>query len=61
MNAGQTCVACDFVFVHDSVVESFLDELKCWITKFFGENPKESKDYSRIVNDFHTSRLEEMI
>lgn len=57
MNAGQTCVAPDFVFVQRGVTRAFLDALKRSINEFYGENPAMSPDYGRIVNIQHFERL----
>lgn len=61
MNNGQTCVAPDYLLVHDRIYEAFLEELKAAITQFYGENPLLSKDYGRIVNRAHTMRLASLI
>jgi aldehyde dehydrogenase (NAD+) len=60
-NAGQICVAPDYVYVHQQVKKQLLDNLKKYIERFYGVNPKESKDYGRIVNEKHTARLAQMI
>ena len=60
-NAGQTCVAPDYVLVHKQVKKQLLDSLKNYIERFYGVNPKESKDFGRIVNEKHTIRLTQMI
>ncbi|NTW78084.1 MAG: aldehyde dehydrogenase [Syntrophaceae bacterium] len=57
LNAGQTCIAPDFVLVHDSIKNDFLAELKKVIIKFYGENPAEHQRYCRIINDRHFQRL----
>lgn len=51
LNAGQTCVAPDYVLVDHKVKDSFLQELKNSIRNFFGEDIYNSKDYGRIVNE----------
>jgi aldehyde dehydrogenase (NAD+) len=56
-NAGQTCVAPDYVLVHRSVEERLVDKLKQCVRDFFGEDPKQSKDYGRIINERHHKRL----
>ncbi|WP_337926750.1 aldehyde dehydrogenase [Paenibacillus caui] len=56
-NAGQTCVAPDYVWVHRQVKERFLTELKSVITEFYGERPLESGNYGRIVGRRHFDRL----
>ena len=57
LNAGQTCVAPDYVLVHESVREKFLEALKAEITAFYGEDASQSADYPRIVNEGHCRRL----
>jgi aldehyde dehydrogenase (NAD+) len=50
LNAGQTCVAPDYLLVHKSNYEHFIEELQKVIREFYGSKPLESKDYTRIVN-----------
>lgn len=57
LNAGQTCVAPDYVLVKASVQSQFLDHLKEAIRSFYGVNAKLSPDYPRIVNEGHFKRL----
>lgn len=57
LNAGQTCVAPDHVLVEQSVEREFLDALAVAISEFYGEDPRTSPDYARIVNERHHDRL----
>ena len=57
VNAGQTCVAPDYLLVHPSIKEEFLEELKSAIISLYGEDPEQSEDYPRIVNEDHFNRL----
>lgn len=57
INAGQTCVAPDYLFVHENVKEQFLDNLKTAIVEFYGETPLNNPEYGRIINDKHFHRL----
>ncbi len=57
LNCGQTCVAPDHLWVHRSVKKALLNEMKRVISDFFGNNPKNSPDYGRIVSDTHFNRL----
>jgi len=57
LNAGQTCIAPDYLFVHSSVKDEFLHLMSKKITRYFGANPKESKDFPRIVSEGKTQRL----
>jgi aldehyde dehydrogenase (NAD+) len=49
-NAGQTCIAPDYVLVHENVLEKFTAVLKDKVTRFFGEDAAKSHDYGRIIN-----------
>lgn len=57
MNAGQTCVAPDYLLVHHSVRDAFLKAMLDFMTQQFGTDPSLSPDYSRIINDRHFQRL----
>ena len=57
LNAGQTCVAPDYVLVYSSVKKAFLDSLAVEIKAQFGENPLTNPDYGKIVNEKHFARL----
>ena len=60
-NAGQTCAAPDYVYVHKQVKQQLLDNLRKYIQHFYGPNPQENKDFGRIINVQHTERLAELI
>lgn len=57
LNAGQTCIAPDYLMVHDSVKSELFDCMIKYIKQFYGENPKKSKHYGRIVHDNAMNRL----
>jgi aldehyde dehydrogenase (NAD+) len=57
LNAGQTCVAPDYVLVDREVEQPLLDALAATVTGFYGPDPRRSPDYARIVNDRHFERL----
>jgi aldehyde dehydrogenase (NAD+) len=57
MNAGQTCVAPDYVLVDKKVSSRLIDKLKQKINAFYGEDIKQSPDYGRIINDRHYTRI----
>lgn len=61
MNAGQTCVAPDYLIVHPDIVEPLVEELKKTIVEFFGEQISESPDYCRIVNVKNFDRLQTLV
>ncbi|KAI8138040.1 Aldehyde/histidinol dehydrogenase [Fennellomyces sp. T-0311] len=56
-NTGQSCVAVDYVLIPKELVEPFVNALRKIITDRFGANPKESKDYGRIVSVRHFDRI----
>ena len=59
INAGQTCVAPDYLFVHKNRETTFLSQLKQSIVKLFGDTtPGKSADYARIVNNKHWNRVQ---
>lgn len=57
INAGQTCVAPDYVLVQEKAKMGLLKNLKSAITEFYGDDPQKSPDLPRIVNDDHFQRL----
>ncbi|TYS67586.1 aldehyde dehydrogenase [Sutcliffiella horikoshii] len=61
MNAGQTCVAPDYLLVHKDVREKLVKALKKTIHDFYGDNPQQSKDYGRVVNERQFDRLASLV
>ncbi len=61
LNAGQTCVAPDYLLVNRQIKSPLLESLKQSIGEFYGENPEKSPDYARIVNDRHFQRLSQFL
>jgi aldehyde dehydrogenase (NAD+) len=57
VNAGQTCVAPDYVLVEEDVASQFLTAMEAAIESFYGKDPTRSDDYGRIVSDRHFERL----
>lgn len=57
LNSGQTCIAPNHVYIHESVKKEFIGYLKESIKEFFGDNPIDSKDYGKIINNKHYNRL----
>jgi len=60
-NAGQSCIAPDYVYVHSRVRKQFSQLAAAQINKFYGKEPKLSPDFARIVNQRHAERLAGMI
>lgn len=61
INAGQVCIAPDFLLVHKDVKEKLLAQIKTYIHQFFGEYPQKSPDFVRIVNRPNFERLKGLI
>jgi len=57
MNAGQTCIAPDYLLCSKEVQGKVVEEAAKAVTKFYGENPQKSPDFSRIINERHVDRL----
>lgn len=61
LNSGQTCIAPDYLMVNKKVKGRLLDKIKDTVTEFFGENPRSSQDYGRIINDNQFRKLTELL
>ena len=61
INAGQTCVAPEYVYVHKSVKAELMEAIKNNIKKFYGNDPGKSPDYGRIINNKNFRRLISLI
>ena len=57
LNVGQTCVAPDYLFVHEDVKDRLLAEIENCIRGQFGSDPLSNPDYGKIVNKKHFNRL----
>jgi len=61
INAGQTCIAPDYLFAHKDIKEALFKEMKLSLKKFFGENPKLSEYFPRIVSNDAMKRLKNLM
>lgn len=61
LNNGQVCIAPDYVLVHHSRHEDLIHQLHRQIQAFYGDNPKASPSYGRIINAAHTDRLANLL
>ncbi|MCA9531721.1 MAG: aldehyde dehydrogenase family protein [Myxococcales bacterium] len=57
LNAGQTCVAPDYVLVTDAAHDALVHRVSAAIRSMYGDDPQQSPDYPRIVNERHLDRL----
>lgn len=60
-NNGQACIAPDYVITTKAFAQKLIDAMKNELEVFFGNDPIESKDLSRIVNSNHFARLKKML
>jgi aldehyde dehydrogenase (NAD+) len=61
LNAGQTCVAPDYILVHESRTQELIDGLRGAIAEFYGNDPAKSDSYGRIVSPRHFDRLRSLM
>jgi len=60
-NAGQTCIAPDYILCHEEVYDLFLKTAKACVDKFYEGNPRTSPSYARIITSAHAERLEKIL
>ncbi len=56
-NAGQMCVAPDYVIIHESIKEKFISAIKETVEQFFGGKPEQSENYGKIINEKQFDRI----
>ena len=61
VNAGQSCVAPDYVMVENTMKEELISKMKDYIKEFYGNNPCMSLNYPKIINSKHFNRLINLI
>ena len=61
INCGQTCIAPDYVLVAESVKTTFVEYCKSEIIRVYSNDPKQSPDYCRIINDRNFDTLQQFI
>lgn len=61
LNAGQTCVAPDYLLVRENLKKTFIDYIKQYILEFFGDNPLENDQLVKIINQKHFERLTHLL
>lgn len=61
INAGQTCVAPDFVVVHEQVKDELVKEMKEALRAYYGEDIEKSSSFGRIINNKHFRRITSLI
>ncbi|NEQ49019.1 MAG: aldehyde dehydrogenase [Leptolyngbya sp. SIO3F4] len=61
INAGQTCIAPDYLLIDRTIKDAFLKKLTAAMEEFFGKDPSQSPDLSRIINQQHFERLSRLL
>lgn len=61
LNAGQTCVAPDYLLIHESVKDDLIEKLKKSIEAFYGKTPHKNEVYPKIINEKHFDRLKRLM
>ena len=57
LNAGQTCIAPDYLVVHETVKNQLVNEMIYCLRKYLGENIEDSDSFARIINNKHFNRI----
>lgn len=58
LNCGQTCVAPDYLLIHASVLDDFLQKFQQAVRELYGADPLKNPNYGKIINEKHFQRLE---
>lgn len=61
INAGQTCIAPDYLYIHASLKDVFVDKFRQTVYQFFGKTVHQSDNYGRIINDRHFLRIKNLM
>lgn len=61
LNAGQTCVAPDYLLVHQDIKDELVKEMIDYIKEFYGNSPIDNPDYPKIINKKHFERINRLI
>lgn len=60
-NAGQTCIAPDYLLVHEDVADALYAEMAAVVKQFFGSDAQKSDDYGRLINDRAFKRVQKLL
>ncbi|AZN41279.1 aldehyde dehydrogenase [Paenibacillus albus] len=61
LNAGQTCIAPDYIYVHRSIEQRFRESLRDEMIQLHSSQPLNNPDYTSIINDRHLNRLQGLL
>jgi acyl-CoA reductase-like NAD-dependent aldehyde dehydrogenase len=60
-NSGQTCISTDYVMVHDSIKQQFLDRLVATLKTMYGDDPNGSPEMGKVITDWHCDRIMDLV
>lgn len=60
-NNGQTCLAPDYLIVHPEIEQKLVEKMKDVLVEFYGKDPKQSPDYSKVVSLNHLKRVRSLL
>jgi aldehyde dehydrogenase (NAD+) len=60
-NAGQICTAPDYILAHQAIEKPLIEKMKKTLREFYSDNPQQSSDYGRVINERHYERLMNLI
>ncbi|XP_065902137.1 aldehyde dehydrogenase, dimeric NADP-preferring-like isoform X2 [Dysidea avara] len=60
-NAGQSCLAPNYILCHQSIRDDLVASITAAVRQFYGENPRESNNYGRIINTRHFDRVHALL
>ena len=61
LNAGQSCVAPDYILAHNKIKDNLISEMKSCIEKFYGTDPSMSPDFCKIINISNLERINKLL
>ncbi len=61
VNNGQTCIAPDYLFVHNKIKDAFTEQLQKTLEELYSTEPEKSESYCRMVNNRHFSRVKSYV
>lgn len=61
LNAGQTCIAPDYLLVDEKIKPQLMERIKHYIRSFYGDDPSTSRNYTHIINERHFDRISRLL
>lgn len=61
LNSGQTCIAPDYLLVHESIKDTLIEAMQQAVTDMYGKDPLQNPDYPRMINPRHYARVKQLL